>query len=125
MKRVLLALLITPALAPLGIAAGQEKPAGPGQPAAAGRLTAETFRGLQLRNIGPTLSSGRISDVAVDPRSRDVWYVAVSSGGLWKTTDRGTSWKPIFDMYPCFSMGCVTLDPKNPDVVWLGTGENQ
>jgi photosystem II stability/assembly factor-like uncharacterized protein len=89
------------------------------------RLTAELLRGIEVRNIPGTFSSGRISDIAVDPRNRSVWYIASASGGLWKTTNRGLTFEPIFDRGGSYSLGCVTLDPKNPDVVWLGTGENQ
>ena len=78
-----------------------------------------------MRNITGTFSSGRIADVAVDPRNRSVWYVATASGGLWKTTNHGITFQPIFDDGGSYSLGCVTVDPKNPDIVWLGTGENQ
>jgi photosystem II stability/assembly factor-like uncharacterized protein len=88
-------------------------------------VTAETIKDLPLRGIGPALTPGRVGDVAVDPRNRDIWYVAVASGGLWKTTDKGTTFVPVFDAYGSYSIGCVTLDPKNPEVIWLGTGENQ
>jgi photosystem II stability/assembly factor-like uncharacterized protein len=87
--------------------------------------SADLFRGLELRNIGPMLTPGRIADVAVDPRNGSVWYVATASSGLWKTTNHGETFTPIFDDGGSYSLGCVTLDPKNPDVVWLGTGENQ
>ena len=88
-------------------------------------LTADTVAGLAMRNIPGTFSSGRIADVAIDPRNRSVWYVATASGGLWKTTNHGISFDPIFDNGGSYSLGCVTVDPKNPDTVWLGTGENQ
>jgi photosystem II stability/assembly factor-like uncharacterized protein len=87
-------------------------------------LTSDTFKEIPVRNILGTFSSGRIADVAVDPRNRNVWYVATGSGGLWKTVNRGVSFTPIFDDGP-YSLGCVTVDPKNPDTVWLGSGENQ
>jgi photosystem II stability/assembly factor-like uncharacterized protein len=67
---------------------------------------------------------GRIADIAVSPRDRSTWYLAVGSGGVWKTENAGITWKPIFDDQPSYSVGCVTLDPSNPDVVWVGTGEN-
>src|SRR6266550_7250821 len=89
------------------------------------RLSAEMVKDIQVRNVLGTFSSGRIADVAVDPRNRSVWYVATASGGLWKTSNRGLTFTPIFDDGGSYSLGCVTLDPKNPDVVWLGTGENQ
>ena len=88
------------------------------------RLTSSTFAGLELRGIGPALMSGRIADIAIHPENRSTWYVAVGSGGVWKTTNAGTTWTPIFDDQPSYSIGCVTLDPNNPRVVWVGTGEN-
>ena len=87
-------------------------------------LSAGTFAGLQLRGIGPALTSGRIGDIAVDPGKPSTWYVAVASGGVWKTTNGGTTFQPIFDGQPTYSIGCITLDPKNPLVVWVGSGEN-
>ena len=87
-------------------------------------VTSEALRGLELRAIGPALMGGRIADIAVSPRDRSTWYVAVGSGGVWKTSNAGITWEPIFDDQPSYSIGCVTLDPTNPDVVWVGTGEN-
>ncbi|NWF89851.1 MAG: glycosyl hydrolase [Ignavibacteriaceae bacterium] len=87
-------------------------------------LKSSTFNGLKFRNIGPAWNSGRISDFAVNPQNHSEYYVAVSSGGLWKTTNSGTTWVPIADTIQAYAMGCVTLDPNNPYVVWLGTGEN-
>lgn len=88
------------------------------------RLTAEDIREVTLRSLGPTIMPGRVADLAVDPRNRSVWYLANGSSGLWKTTNRGNDWQPIFDEGGSYSLGCVTIDPGNPDVVWLGTGEN-
>jgi hypothetical protein len=105
-------------LAPLAVLLLAQQPGAP-------RLTADLLRDFQVRNIQGTFSSGRIADVAVDPRNRSVWYVATASGGLWKTENRGISFEPVFDQGGAYSLGCVTVDPKNPDVVWLGTGENQ
>jgi photosystem II stability/assembly factor-like uncharacterized protein len=87
-------------------------------------LTAEVLSGLEFRNIGPGLMSGRISDIAIHSKNRSLWYVAVGSGGVWKTENAGTTWTPIFDGQASYSIGCLTLDPNNPDVVWVGTGEN-
>src|SRR5436189_3144840 len=92
---------------------------------AAGVLSVNTLVGMTLRSIGPALTPGRVADIAIDPRNRNVWYVATASSGLWKTSNRGLTWKPIFDDQGSYSLGCVTLDPNNPDVVWLGSGENQ
>jgi photosystem II stability/assembly factor-like uncharacterized protein len=89
------------------------------------RLTPDVVREISMRNIPGTFTSGRIADVAVDPKNRSVWYVATASGGLWKTENHGLTFRPIFDDYVSYSLGCVTVDPKNSDVVWLGTGENE
>jgi photosystem II stability/assembly factor-like uncharacterized protein len=88
------------------------------------KLSSSTFTGLALRGIGPALMSGRIADIAIHPDNRSTWYVAAGSGGVWKTTNAGTTWTPIFDDQPSYSIGCVTLDPNNPMVVWVGSGEN-
>lgn len=82
------------------------------------------FAGLDLREIGPALTSGRIVDLAVDPKHPDTWFVASASGGVWKTTNRGTTFTPVFDHEGSYSIGCVTVDPNNSLVVWVGTGEN-
>jgi photosystem II stability/assembly factor-like uncharacterized protein len=87
-------------------------------------MTAKAFKGLEFRNIGPALMSGRIADIAIHPNDFSIWYVAVGSGGVWKTTNSGTTWQPIFDEEKSYSTGCVVLDPSNPEIVWVGTGEN-
>lgn len=68
--------------------------------------------------------SGRISDIAIHPKNDNIWYVAVGSGGVWKTVNAGITWEPIFDDQTSYSIGCVTIDPINTDVIWVGTGEN-
>ncbi|MEL7374922.1 MAG: glycosyl hydrolase, partial [Pseudomonadota bacterium] len=68
--------------------------------------------------------SGRIADIAIQPQNASTWYVAVGSGGVWKTENRGTTWTPIFDNEDSYSVGAVAIDPNNPDVIWVGTGEN-
>ena len=88
------------------------------------RLTSSAVSGLKLRSIGPALTSGRIADIAVDPTNKSIWYVASAAGGVWKTTNAGTSFTPIFDGEGSFSIGTVTVDPHNPNIVWVGTGEN-
>lgn len=79
---------------------------------------------LKFRCVGPSVTSGRISDLAVHPDNRAVYYVATSSGGVWKTTNGGTTYEPIFDSQGSYSIGCVTMDPNNPNTIWVGTGEN-
>jgi photosystem II stability/assembly factor-like uncharacterized protein len=87
-------------------------------------MSAETFSGLKLRSIGPAVASGRVVGFAVHPNNRAHYYVAVASGGVWKTENAGITWTPIFDNEGSYSIGTVVLDPKNPNVVWVGTGEN-
>jgi photosystem II stability/assembly factor-like uncharacterized protein len=87
-------------------------------------LNEHTFKGLEWRGIGPALMSGRIADIAVDPTDRSTWYVAVGSGGVWKTINRGTTWTPVFDGQGAYSTGSVTIDPNNPHTIWVGSGEN-
>ncbi len=79
---------------------------------------------LKLREIGPAFMGGRIADIAVDPDRPSTWYVAVGSGGVWKTTNAGTTWTPVFDDQASYSIGCITLDPANPSTIWVGTGES-
>jgi len=114
---VIFALVATPALAKKKAAEEpEEKEDAP--------MSAATFAGLELRNIGPAINSGRVVDFAVQPDAHNIIFVATASGNLWKTTNAGTTWKPIFDKEGSYSIGCVTLDPNNPNVVWVGTGEN-
>ncbi len=82
------------------------------------------FSGLKFRSVGPALMSGRIGDFAMNPDRPAEYYVAVCSGGLWKTVNNGVTYEPIFDGEGSYSIGCVTLDPNDPSVVWVGTGEN-
>jgi photosystem II stability/assembly factor-like uncharacterized protein len=79
---------------------------------------------VKFRNIGPAFMSGRIGDVAIDQEQPNTWYVAAASGGVWKTTNAGTTFKPIFDDKPSYSIGCVSIDPSVSSTIWVGTGEN-
>jgi photosystem II stability/assembly factor-like uncharacterized protein len=82
-----------------------------------------TFSGLKFRSIGPGFASGRIADLAVNPDNPAEYYVGVAAGNVWKTTNAGTTWKPIFDKYGAWSIADVEIDPNNPYVLWVGTGE--
>ncbi len=87
-------------------------------------IDAALLSGLKWRSIGPAMTSGRVSDFAVNPENQSEWYVAISSGNVWKTVNNGTTFKPIFEKYGSYSTGVITMDPDNPKVLWLGTGEN-
>lgn len=87
-------------------------------------MTAPTFTGIKLRLVGPAVISGRVVAFAVNPKNRAEYYAAAASGGVWKTINAGTTWTPVFDGEGSYSIGTVILDPKNPSIVWVGTGEN-
>ena len=80
---------------------------------------------LEYRGIGPALMGGRIADIAVVESKSQVFYIATGTGGVWKTVNHGTSWTPLFDDQPVSSIGDVTVDQSNPNLVWVGTGEPQ
>jgi len=88
------------------------------------KVDSETISGLGARNIGSAAMSGRIAAVdAVREGQRLTVYVGAASGGVWKSVNGGTSFKPVFDKQPVQSIGAVTIDPKNPKVIWVGSGE--
>ena len=98
--------------------------AGPAAIAAApDGLTADDLAALKWREVGSAAPSGRIARFAVHPDDTRVIYAASASGGLWKTVNAGTTWMPVFTEQATVSMGDVALTPGNPDVVWVGTGE--
>src|SRR6266566_1327449 len=95
-------------------------------PATAGepiRLDDQFLRAFVARSVGPANMGGRIVDVAVVANKPSTIYVATASGGLWKTVNNGTVWKPVFDQEETVSLGAVAVAPSNPSVVWVGTGE--
>ncbi len=115
-RRPVLALLL---LAPPLAAQAPKTDATPADP-----MSSATFGGLKLRSVGPALTSGRVVGFAVHPDNRAHYFAAAASGGVWKTTNAGTTWAPVFDNEGSYSIGYVALDPKDPNVVWVGTGEN-
>src|SRR5215213_2252532 len=86
-------------------------------------FTADMFTGLRARSIGPAVTSGRVMTIAVDPSNAAVFYLGAASGGVWKTVNGGATWQPVFDTQGSFSIGWITIDPKRPNIVWVGTGE--
>jgi photosystem II stability/assembly factor-like uncharacterized protein len=86
---------------------------------------ARAAEALEWRNIGPAIMGGRVSDLAVVESSPAIFYVGTATGGLWKTTNNGTTWETVFDDQPTSSVGDVTVASSNPNIVWVGTGEPQ
>ncbi|MBT8080603.1 MAG: glycosyl hydrolase [Gammaproteobacteria bacterium] len=82
------------------------------------------FKGLELRPIGPAITSGRISDFAFHPDRKHEFFAATASGNLWKTENNGITWTALFENEGSYAIGVVTLDPDDPNTVWVGTGEN-
>lgn len=111
LRRLALAGLAALLLAPLAGAAASDG------------LRAEDLASLTWRELGTAATSGRITRFAVHPDDVRVIYVATASGGLWKTVNAGTTWEPVFAQQSSVSLGDVALAPSNPDIVWLGTGE--
>ncbi len=89
-----------------------------------GALSEISLAGLKFRSVGPAVTSGRISDFSVNPDNPKEYYIATASGGVWKTENGGTTFIPLFDNEGSYSIGVVTMDPNNEDVIWVGTGEN-
>jgi photosystem II stability/assembly factor-like uncharacterized protein len=92
--------------------------------AAEQKTIGDAASGLKMRSIGPALMGGRIADIAVHPVNSSIWYIAAASGGVWKTNNAGITWTAIFDDQASYSIADVSIDPTNPDVIWVGTGEN-
>ena len=83
-----------------------------------------SLAGLSFRSVGPAITSGRIADIAVNPQNHSEYYVAAAAGGVWKTSNAGVTFNPVFDGEGSFSIGCLAIDTKNTNVVWVGSGEN-
>lgn len=123
MKRWLALLVIMALFAP-GVFADDKPKSDKAKKEDETKMKADTFKGLAFRSIGPALTSGRIVDIAVDPKNHNVWYVAAAAGGVWKTTNGGITFDPVFEGEGSWSIGCVTIDPNDSLVVWVGSGEN-
>ena len=87
-------------------------------------LPAEALAAFEFRSIGPTIHTGRIQDVAIDSKNPSVWYVASAFGGVWKTQNRGITFEHLTNGIDAFTMCCVVIDPKDSNVIWVGSGEN-
>jgi photosystem II stability/assembly factor-like uncharacterized protein len=117
-----MSLTVRPLLTLLAVV-GFHLPAAAQQPVVVPRVAPDDLSSLAWRELGPAITSGRITSFAVHPDDTRVIYAASASGGLWKTTNAGTEWRPIFEHQRTASMGVVALAPSNPDIVWVGTGE--
>lgn len=93
-------------------------------PSDAPEIPSEVVSGMEWRSIGPAFMSGRIADIEILPSDPATWYVGVGSGGVWKTENAGTTWKPLFDGQSVFAIGEIAISPHNEDVIYVGTGEN-
>ncbi|MGH9752752.1 MAG: WD40/YVTN/BNR-like repeat-containing protein [Blastocatellia bacterium] len=102
---------------------GEQRPEGGLQERPSDPMSTPTFAGLRFRSIGPAVTSGRVIAFAIDPNDRAKYFIAVASGGVWKTVNAGATWTPVFDNYGSYSIGAIALDPKDTSVVWVGTGE--
>jgi photosystem II stability/assembly factor-like uncharacterized protein len=77
-----------------------------------------------FRSIGPAVTGGRVIDIAVNPKKTSEYFVASGHGSLWKTSNNGITFSPAFENQGSFAMGAVRMDPSDPNIVWVGTGEN-
>jgi photosystem II stability/assembly factor-like uncharacterized protein len=120
---VLLALaaaLAPAAVRPAGAAVGKTAPA---KVASASALDPRIFKEMAWRPVGPANMGGRVSDFAVVEKNPGTFFVGLATGGVFKTTNQGTTWSAVFEKQPVASVGAVAVWQKNPDVVWVGTGE--
>ena len=118
--------LATPSIASSAPPAAEASTAASAQPAASPapmQLTDVLFKGVKARAIGPAVMGGRVSDIAIDPRNPAVFYIGLGTGGVFKTSNNGVTFDPIFDKQPVLSIGAVAIAPSDSDVVWVGTGE--
>src|SRR5438034_7907492 len=109
--------LLGPALSAL---AAQAPPAPPSPPAPP--LDSTLLAGFRWRNVGPANMGGRVSSVVGIPSPSKTFFVAAAAGGIWKTTNAGTSFRPVFDNQRCISMGALAIAPSDTTQVWAGTG---
>jgi hypothetical protein len=117
-------LLTLACIAALAISAHAQKKAKPETAPEKTKFEQTSLDALKFRSIGPATTSGRVADIAVNPNNPAEYYLAIACGGVFKTTNNGTTYEPIFDGYGSYSIGCVTIDPNNTNVVWVGSGEN-
>src|SRR5215510_5448020 len=111
-------LLITIILLAFYVANAQKKKSS--EPEKKDELKSETFGGLSFRSIGPAITSGRVVDFAVNPQNTKEYFVAAASGGVWKTSNGGITYNPVFEKEGSYSIGCVRIEPSNSNISWGG-----
>ncbi|HEX6964281.1 MAG TPA: hypothetical protein VF166_00695, partial [Gemmatimonadaceae bacterium] len=111
-----LALVTTLAIAAAAPASAQRH-------ASSDSTSADSLLHLSVRDIGPAVGGGRVSAAVGVPGRPDIYYIGAAAGGVWKTTNGGNSWTPVFEHEPVASIGAIALAPSNPNIVWVGTGE--
>jgi photosystem II stability/assembly factor-like uncharacterized protein len=87
------------------------------------KINSDYLQKMNIRSIGPAAMSGRITSITSDPEDANVLYAGAASGGVWRSKSGGATWEPIFDKAPTQSVGSIAINPKNPDEIWVGTGE--
>jgi len=122
--RALAGLSLALCLLSIGIALAQQgPPQGPPPPPPVNQSTDPLLKNFRWRSIGPASMGGRIDDIAAVESNPYIIYVGFATGGLWKSTNNGTTWEPIFDTYPSASIGDIAICQSDPNIVWVGTGE--
>src|SRR5262249_2846098 len=81
------------------------------------------FHALHFRGIGPAASGGRIHDLQIDPKNPAILYAAAATGGIWKSTNKGVTWKDIFGKQPDNTFGAMAIFEGDSRIIWAGTGE--
>jgi photosystem II stability/assembly factor-like uncharacterized protein len=120
MKKIVFASLLIISFISFGQKNTKTAPTAPAVVAEEKALDLSVFK---FRSVGPAFMSGRVIDLAFNPKNSSEYYVAAASGGVFKTSNNGITFTPIFEKYGAFSIGCVSIDPKNQNVIWVGTGE--
>lgn len=91
---------------------------------ASSKIDRSIINGFKFRNVCPGKTGGRITKVIIDPNKKSRRFAAVASGNIWRTTNAGTIWEPVFDSYGAYAVGTIEFDPNNTNTIWAGTGEN-
>jgi len=120
-SRILKSILLLCLVLPAGLGAGPEGQRATPQTSLPGYASA--MANLKFREIGPAIMGGRVDEFAVVESDPKIVYAGLATGGVWKTTNAGTTWEPIFDCEASSSIGAIALAPSDPSVVWVGTGE--